>query len=102
MRFRYSTDVLNAIMLLKGAFPSQRSKLWTCAGCGRWLQALDLEKGCVVQGIFGEHVEYFEDPEFGIWGGLVSVVLKEKPIKKDRHQIKCEHCGKVNRRRRPG
>ena len=101
MRFRFFTDMLNAMAVLTGSFPGQRKTLWTCAKCGLWLEALNLEHGLVAQGFFGEEVVYVEDPELGRVPTAIGVAL-EKRLIRDRHQITCERCGTVNRRYRRG
>ena len=101
MRFRFFTQALTAASLLAGAFPGQRSTLWTCHRCGLWLGALDLESGLVALGHFGEEVKYWDDPYFGRVPVAVGVVLKQRTVR-DRHRIACERCGAVNRRRRRG
>jgi hypothetical protein len=101
MRFRFFTDLLTAVALLAAAVPGRKKKLWQCQRCGTWLGALDLEGGLVAVGSFGEEVEYWDDPYFGRVPMAVGVVLTEITIR-DRHRVKCEACGVVNRRRRRG
>ncbi len=102
MPFRFFTDALTAAHLLWAAVSNRRKALWTCERCGYWLGALDLDGGLVAVGSFAEEVEYCEDPYFlERVPTAVSVVLTAMTIR-DRHRVKCEACGVVNRRRRRG
>jgi len=98
MRFTYFNG-LTAVFLLADKYSGTKTEMWTCDNCGLWLKALDLEGGLVAVGSFDEETEYYEHPYFGWIPVAVQVVLKRSKLT-DRHKIKCERCGVINRRHR--
>ena len=66
MLFENIVDFLNAVGLLYAACPRGKKRNWNCQRCGLWLGAFDLEKGLTAAGRFAYHVEYKDDPNFGL------------------------------------
>jgi hypothetical protein len=91
---------LTGLALLVSAFPGPK-RLWRCKECNACLGALDLQDGCVGVATFDLEREYLYDRKGRRLLHTIGLVLTSQQTK-DRHEIKCEYCGVVNRWRRGG